>query len=80
MVDTYVARALVEAAQAVRLLGCDVSLCGISAAVAMTMTNLQIDLQRIITTRSPQEAIELYRKNKAAEGASQAGIKLYGLN
>src|SRR5262249_21033280 len=59
-VDTAVAKALMETTQAVRLLGCNVTVTGISAAVATTLTHLNIGLEGIRTARSPQEALELY--------------------
>jgi anti-anti-sigma regulatory factor len=59
-VDTSVARALLDATQAVRLLGCDVILSGISAAVATTLTHLNINLEEIRTARSPQDALQQY--------------------
>ena len=57
MMDTSVARALMNTTQAIRLLGCEVTLSGISAAVAMTLIHLGINLDGIATARSPQEAL-----------------------
>jgi anti-anti-sigma factor len=57
ILDTSVARALLNTAQALRLLGCDVTLSGISASVAMTLINLGVSLDGIKTVRSPQEAL-----------------------
>lgn len=57
-VDTEVAQALVRAVQALRLLGCAVTITGISAAVAATMTTLGINMRGIDTARTPQEALE----------------------
>ncbi|RRR74936.1 MAG: STAS domain-containing protein [Candidatus Viridilinea halotolerans] len=56
-VDTAVAQAILHTVQAVHLLGCDVIVTGISAAVATTMTHLGIDLSGITTARTPQEAL-----------------------
>jgi anti-anti-sigma regulatory factor len=56
-VDTQVAQALVQTARALSLLGCQVTLTGISAAVAMTLTHLGVALESIHTVRSPQEAL-----------------------
>lgn len=56
-VDTAVAQALIQAAQALRLLGCRVTLSGISADVALTLTQQNIQLSDIATVRSPQEAL-----------------------
>lgn len=60
-VDTSVAQALIRTVQAVRLLGCDVTITGISATVAATMTSLGISLGNIHVARTPQEALEQYR-------------------
>ncbi len=60
-VDTSVAQSLMRTAQAVRLLGCDVTITGISATVAATMTALGINLGNIHVARTPQEALEQYR-------------------
>ncbi|MFL5807704.1 MAG: STAS domain-containing protein [Roseiflexaceae bacterium] len=60
MVDTAVARALIQTVQALRLLGCDVVLSGISASVAMALIHLGVDLEKIRTVRSPQEALASY--------------------
>lgn len=58
-VDTQVAQSLLQAAQGLELLGCEVVLTGISATVATTMTHLGIALNGITTLRSPQEALTL---------------------
>jgi anti-anti-sigma regulatory factor len=57
VMDTSVAKALLSTAQALRLLGCEVTLSGISAAIAMTLINLGISLDGVTTARSPQEAL-----------------------
>lgn len=57
-VDTAVASALLQAVQALRLLGCEVTITGISASVAGTMTQLGISMSGVRTARTPQEAIE----------------------
>ncbi|MCS6940352.1 MAG: STAS domain-containing protein [Roseiflexus sp.] len=56
-VDTGVAQALIQSAQALRLLGCRVTLSGISSDVALTLTQQKIQLSDIATVRSPQEAL-----------------------
>lgn len=63
MVDTAVARALIQAVQALRLLGCEVVLSGISANVAVSLIHLGVDLEGIKTVRSPQEALANYLLN-----------------
>jgi anti-anti-sigma factor len=52
--DTCVAKALLNTSQALRLLGCQVTISGISASVAMTMTHLGIGLEGVSATRSPR--------------------------
>lgn len=56
-VDTAVAQALLRAIQAVRLLGCDVAITGITASIAATMTQLGISMAGVRTARTPQEAL-----------------------
>jgi anti-anti-sigma regulatory factor len=57
LVDTAVAKALIETIQAVRLLGCAVVLTGITASVATTLTQLGIALDGVQTLRSPQDVL-----------------------
>lgn len=57
-VDTAVSQALLRAIQAVRLLGCEVTITGISATIATTMTHLGVNLGGVRTARTPQEALE----------------------
>jgi rsbT co-antagonist protein RsbR len=63
-VDTSVAQALLSAAQALRLLGCRVTITGISPTVATTLTDLGTRLDGIVTARTPQDALAEY----ASEG------------
>lgn len=56
-VDTAVAQALLRTIQAVRLLGCEVTITGISASVAATMTQLGITMAGVRTARTPQEVM-----------------------
>lgn len=53
-VDTAVAHALLQTIQAVRLLGCEVTITGISASVAATMTQLGINMAGVRTAPTPQ--------------------------
>ncbi len=64
VVDTEVAQSLLRTAQALRLLGCAVTLTGISASVAATMTHLGVSLGDLLIARTPQEAMENYRSNR----------------
>ncbi len=78
MMDTSVARALMNTTQAIRLLGCEVTLSGISAAVAITLIHLGINLDGIATARSPQEALVQYlNTTKRAIAASGNGKGMY---
>jgi anti-anti-sigma regulatory factor len=57
LIDTAVAKALIETIQAVRLLGCAVVLTGITASMATTLTQLGIALEGVQTLRSPQDVL-----------------------
>jgi anti-anti-sigma factor len=57
IVDTQVAQALVQAAQAVRLLGAQVMLTGIQPQIAQTLVHLGVDLSSIVTRGSLQAGI-----------------------
>ena len=66
LVDTQVADALLQAAQAVRLLGAKVVLTGIQPEVAQTLISLNIDTSALITYASLQTAMQhLLRRSKA---------------
>lgn len=60
VMDSSVAEALLNTARALRLLGCQVTISGISAAVAVSLIQLGIDLNEVRTARSPQEALGHY--------------------
>ena len=66
-IDSTVARALLNTAQALRLLGCAVTLSGISADVALAFTRLGATFDDVATARSPQEALALYAAQRATE-------------
>ena len=57
VVDTHVAYALIQTAQAVKLLGAQVVLTGIRPEVAQTLISLGINLSDIVTLRSLQQGI-----------------------
>jgi rsbT co-antagonist protein RsbR len=63
-IDTVVARGLLNTAQALRLLGCAVTISGISPDVAMTLVGLDIGLENVATARSPREALAGYLDDK----------------
>jgi anti-anti-sigma regulatory factor len=68
-VDTSVAHALLDTSRALRLLGCEVALSGISATVAATMTSLGVDLADVAIVRGPQEALaRLLRERTSDKG------------
>jgi anti-anti-sigma factor len=57
VVDTQVAQAFIQAAQAVRLLGAHVMLTGIQPQIAQTLVHLGVDLSGIQTQGSLQAGI-----------------------
>ncbi len=62
-IDAPVAQALIQMTEALRLLGCSITITGISAQVATTITELDINLDSITTARSPQEVLQdFYRR------------------
>lgn len=60
LVDAQIAEGLLRIVRALRLLGCPATISGISAETAITLTRLQVDLDEVTTTRSPQEALRLH--------------------
>jgi rsbT co-antagonist protein RsbR len=66
VVDTQVANALVQAAQAVKLLGAQVMLTGIQPNIAQTLVSLGVDLTGIITRSNLQSGIAFALDNKPA--------------
>lgn len=56
------AQGLLAIAQALRLLGCQVTVSGISSVVAITLADMDVHLQQIETVRSPQEALERFQR------------------
>jgi rsbT co-antagonist protein RsbR len=58
VVDTMVAQALVQAAQAVHLLGAEGVLVGIMPEVAQTMVSLGVDLTALVTRADLQSGLE----------------------
>jgi anti-anti-sigma factor len=71
VVDTQVAQALIQAAQAVKLLGAQVILTGIQPQIAQTLVHLNVDLQGIVTHGSLQSGITaaLQRNQSGARAA-----------
>ncbi len=67
VVDTQVANAIIQTAQAIRLLGAQVVLTGIGPAMAQTLVHLGVDLSSIVTCGNLQAGIAyaLNRKSKS---------------
>ena len=61
MIDSSVAQSLLNTARALRLLGCDVALSGISAAIAAMLTSLDFNLEGVSVVRGPQEVLIRFR-------------------
>ena len=76
MMDTAVAQALISTTQALRLLGCEVTLSGISPAVAMTLIHLGVNLDGIATARGPQDALAQHLKIAAPLKSNSNGKDL----
>ncbi|OAN47481.1 anti-anti-sigma factor [Chloroflexus islandicus] len=55
--DTMAAQSLIQTVQALRLIGCETVITGISPTTAQTITTLGIDMNTIATARSPQEVL-----------------------
>jgi anti-anti-sigma regulatory factor/HAMP domain-containing protein len=62
VVDTQVAKALIHATQAVRLLGAQVALTGIRPEVAQALVGLGVDLQEVITQSTLQTGIAFMQR------------------
>ncbi|MFB1082994.1 STAS domain-containing protein [Jeotgalibacillus sp. JSM ZJ347] len=59
VVDTMVAHHIIQAAEAVHLVGAKCMLVGIRPEIAQTIVNLGIDLDRFITTSTMKKGVEL---------------------
>lgn len=66
IVDTQVANALVQVAQAVKLLGATIVLTGIQPHIAQTLIHLGVDLSGIITRNTLQSGIAYVLRRKPA--------------
>lgn len=60
LMDTAVTGALLNTAHALRLLGCSVTISGISATIALSLTHLGVQLTEVQTARDVQEALAQY--------------------
>jgi rsbT co-antagonist protein RsbR len=72
VVDTAVAQSLLHTVQALRLLGCEVILSGISASVALALIHLGVNLEEVRTVRSPQEALAQFLKTAPQAPSDQS--------
>jgi PAS domain S-box-containing protein len=66
VIDTHVANGLVQAAQAVRLLGAQTILTGIQAAIARTLVDIGADLGGVVTKSTLQSGIAHALRYRAA--------------
>jgi rsbT co-antagonist protein RsbR len=73
VVDTQVANALMQAAQAVRLLGAQVVLTGIGPVMAQTLIHLGVDLSGIITQGNLQGGIAYALRTSRGNGLNNGG-------
>lgn len=73
VVDTMVAHHIIQAAEAVRLVGAKCILCGIRPEIAQTIVNLGIDLNEVITKNTLKKGIEV-----ALELTSRKIVKVEG--
>lgn len=62
--DQSSAQGLIAIAHALRLLGCQVTISGISAEIATTLTDMDVNIRQFETVRSPQEALERYQRKQ----------------
>ncbi|MBC1231393.1 STAS domain-containing protein [Listeria booriae] len=58
IVDTMVAHHIIQASDAVRLVGCQAMLVGIRPEIAQTIVNLGIELDQVITTSTMKKGME----------------------
>jgi rsbT co-antagonist protein RsbR len=59
LVDTAIAKHLVETVAAARLLGCEALLVGLSARIAMTLVHLGLDLAGVTTRTTMAKGLQL---------------------
>ena len=73
VVDTAVAKHLLEMVTAARLLGCEVLIVGLSARTAMTLVHLGIDLAGVITRTTLAKGLELAFRRLGLEVVPRRG-------
>ena len=80
VVDTAVARHLLETVSAARLLGADVFIVGLSSRTAMTLVQLGIDLTHITTRATLAKGLALAFDRLGLVVVPQAGSTRHALN
>ncbi len=75
VVDTMVAHHIIQAAEAVRLVGAKCMLCGIRPEIAQTIVSLGIDLTQFTTKNSLQKGIETALELTNRKIVSMEGLK-----
>jgi rsbT co-antagonist protein RsbR len=80
VVDTAVARHLLETVSAARLLGADVFIVGLSSRTAMTLVQLGIDLSHITTRATLAKGLALAFSRLELAVIPQAGSTRYPVN
>jgi PAS domain S-box-containing protein len=72
VVDTQVAHALIQTAQAVKLLGADVVLTGLRPEIAQTLVNLGVDLSGVVTHSTLQNGVAYGLRQRRANRRASA--------
>ena len=80
VVDTAVAKHLLETISAARLLGAEVFLVGLSTRTAITLVHLGVDLGGVITRTTMAKGLELAFSRLGLEVSSRRGKKRPGLD
>ena len=79
VVDTSVARHILDTVAAARLLGAEVLVVGLTARIAMTLVHLGLDLSNVATRTTMAKGLELafarlgWRVTRALDGEQQGG-------
>ncbi len=73
VVDTAVARHLLELVQGARLLGADVLIVGLSSRTAMTLVHLGVDLEGVTTRTTMAKGLELAFSRLGLEVVAKRG-------
>jgi PAS domain S-box-containing protein len=73
LVDTQVAKSMIDAAQAVRLLGARIVLTGIRPEVAQTLVGLGVNLGEIVTHSTLQSGVAYATRAKSSDRSQESG-------